>query len=154
MLAGRSRICNLVFLGLKGGRGCLVRILVVDDNPAVRHYLRALLEQQSAWQVCDEARTGKEALQRVEKNPPDMILLDFQMPDLNGLDVARQVMRLFPEIPILMVTIHLSRQLAEEARKAGIRGACAKSDVGSIVEAVDVLLHAGTYFPSLRPPGD
>jgi DNA-binding NarL/FixJ family response regulator len=127
----------------------LVRILVVDDNPAVRHYLRALLEQQSAWQVCGEARTGKEALERVEKNPPDMILLDFQMPDLNGLDVARQLTRFFPEIPILMITIHLSKQLAEEARRVGIRGACAKSDVSSIVEAVDALLHAGTYFPTM-----
>jgi DNA-binding NarL/FixJ family response regulator len=127
----------------------LVRILVVDDNPAVRHYLRALLEQQSAWQVCGEARTGREALERVEKNPPDMILLDFQMPDLNGLDVARQLTRFFPEIPILMITIHLSKQLAEEARRVGIRGACAKSDVSSIVEAVDALLHAGTYFPTM-----
>lgn len=127
----------------------MVRILVVDDNPAVRHYLRALLEQQSAWQVCGEARTGREALERVEKNPPDMILLDFQMPDLNGLDVARQLTRFFPEIPILMITIHLSRQLAEEARRVGIRGACAKSDVSSIVEAVDALLHAGTYFPAM-----
>jgi DNA-binding NarL/FixJ family response regulator len=127
----------------------LVRILVVDDNPAVRHYLRALLEQQSAWKVCGEARTGREALERVEKSPPDMILLDFQMPDLNGLDVARQLTRFFPEIPILMITIHLSKQLAEEARRAGIRGACAKSDVSSIVEAVDALLHAGTYFPTM-----
>lgn len=125
----------------------VVRILVVDDNPAVRHYLRALLEQQASWQVCDEARTGGEAIQRVRKNPPDMILLDFQMPDLNGLDVARQISQMFPEIPILLVTIHLSRQLADEARRAGIRGACAKTDVGSIVEAVDALLHEGTYFP-------
>ena len=93
----------------------MVRILVVDDNPAVRHYLRALLEQQSTWQVCGEARTGREALERVEKNPPDMILLDFQMPDLNGLDVARQLTRFFPEIPILMITIHLSKQLADLA---------------------------------------
>jgi DNA-binding NarL/FixJ family response regulator len=131
-----------------GGNTVLVRILVVDDNPSVRHYLRGLLEQQSMWQVCDEARTGKEALQRIERNPPDVILLDFQMPDVNGLDVARQVAKLFPAIPILMVTIHLSKQLAEEARKAGIRGACAKSDVGSIVEAVDTLLHNKTYFPT------
>jgi two-component system invasion response regulator UvrY len=127
----------------------LIRILVVDDNPAVRHYLRALLEQQSAWQVCAEARTGREALQRVETNPPDVILLDFQMPDLNGLDVAREIARQFPKIPILMVTIHLSRQLAEEARRVGIRGACAKSDVGSIVEAVNALLHEETYFPQM-----
>jgi len=126
-----------------------VRILVVDDNPAVRHYLRALLEQQATWKVSDEARTGAEAIQRVTKNPPDMVLLDFQMPDLNGLDVARKISGLFPEIPILMVTIHLSKQLTDECRRAGVRGACAKSDVGSIVEAVDTLLHAGTYFPAM-----
>jgi len=78
-----------------------------------------------------------------------MILLDFQMPDINGLDVARQISGQFPEIPILMITIHLSKQLAEEARRAGIRGACAKSDVGSIVEAVDALLHEKTYFPTM-----
>jgi DNA-binding NarL/FixJ family response regulator len=83
-----------------------------------------------------------------------MILLDFQMPDLNGLDVARQITKLFPEIPILMVTIHLSKQLAEEARRVGVRGACAKSDVGSIVKAVDALLHAGTYFPSMTSTGN
>lgn len=131
----------------------MIRILVVDDNPAVRHYLRALLEQQSTWQVCDEARTGGEAIQRVIKNPPDVIVLDFQMPDLNGLDVARQISGLFPEIPILMVTIHLSKQLAEEARRVGIRGACAKTDVGSIVEAVDALLHERTYFPAMSAIG-
>lgn len=125
----------------------MVRILVADDNPVVRHYLRGLLEQQTTWRVCDEARTGGEALERVQNNRPDVILLDFQMPDLNGLDVAKRIAQLFPEIPILMVTIHLSKQLAEEARKAGIRGVCLKSDVGSIVDAVDTILHERTYFP-------
>jgi two-component system, NarL family, invasion response regulator UvrY len=131
----------------------VVRILVVDDNPAVRHYLRAILEQQGAWQVCDEARTGGEALQRVQKTPPpDLILLDFQMPDINGLDVARQISELFPKIPILMVTIHLSQQLAEAAKQVGVRGACAKTDVGSIVQAVDALLHEQTFFPIMSAP--
>jgi two-component system invasion response regulator UvrY len=125
----------------------LIRILVADDNPAVRHYLRSLLELQNDWRVCGEARTGGEALDRIQENPPDILLLDFQMPDLNGLDVARVVSRLFPQMPILMVTIHLSTQLAEEARKAGIRGVCLKSDVGSIVGAVDAVLHQQTYFP-------
>ena len=129
----------------------MVRILVADDNPAVRHYLRGLLELQSTWRVCGEACTGGEVLERVQDNPPDMILLDFQMPDLNGLDVARRIARLFPDIPILMVTIHLSQQLADEARKAGIRGVCSKSDVGSIVGAVDALLQRQTYFPQMSP---
>ena len=125
----------------------MIRILVADDNPAVLHYLRGLLELQADWRVCGEARTGGEALERIKENPPDMVLLDFQMPDLNGLDVARKVAQLFPKIPILMVTIHLSQQLAEEARKVGIRGVCLKSDVGSIVGAVSAVLRQETYFP-------
>lgn len=127
----------------------MVRILVVDDNPAVRHYLRSILEQKTAWQVSDEARTGEEALERIQKTPPDVVLLDFQMPDLNGLDVAREIMRSWPSIPILMVTVHMNTQLAAAARAVGIRGVCAKSDVGSIVEAVDALLQKGTYFPNM-----
>ena len=127
----------------------MVRILLVDDNPSVRHYLRAVLEQQIAWRVCGEARTGAEALQRVIEAPPDLILLDYQMPDLNGVEVARQIFELFPKIPILMVTLHLSRQLADAARLAGVRGACAKQDIGSVVEAVQVLLREQTYFPMI-----
>lgn len=124
----------------------MVRILVVDDNPAVRRYLRAILEQQSAWQVCGEARTGVEALQKVFDVHPDLILLDQQMPDLNGVDVAKRISQAFPKIPMLMVTLHLSKQLAEAAREAGIRGACAKQDIGALVEAVEVLLRDQTYF--------
>ena len=127
----------------------MVRILLVDDNPSVRHYLRAILELQASWRVCGEARTGAEALHKVLESPPDVILLDYQMPDLNGVDVARQICELFPKIPILMVTLHLSRQLADAARLAGARGACAKQDIGSIVEAVEVVLRHETYFPTI-----
>ena len=127
----------------------VVRILVVDDNPSVRRYLRAILEQQSLWQVCGEANTGSEALHRVLEASPDVILLDYKMPDLNGVDVARQIAQRFPRIPILLITLYLSKQLAEAARQAGVRGVCAKQDVGSIVEAVEVLLREQTYFPGL-----
>jgi len=73
------------------------------------------------------------------------------MPDSNGVDIAKQISQMFPQIPILMVTLHLSSQLAEAARKAGVRGACAKQDIGSVVEAVDILLHHKTYFPTNGP---
>ena len=125
----------------------MIRILIVDDNPAVRRYLRAILEQQEAWQVSGEARSGAEALQSVLQGPPDLVVLDYQMPDLNGVDVARQISEMFPKLPILMVTLHLSKQLADAAREAGVRGACAKQDISSVVEAVDILLHDKTYFP-------
>ena len=129
----------------------MIRILIVDDNPAVRRYLRAILEQQETWRVCGEAQNGGEALHKVSESPPDLIVLDYQMPDLNGVDVAKQISTMFPRIPILMVTLHLSRQLADAAREAGVRGACAKQDVGAVVEAVDLLLHDRTYFP-MTPP--
>jgi DNA-binding NarL/FixJ family response regulator len=137
---------------VKGGFR-LVRILVADDTPAVRNYLRSLLEQQSGWRVSDQVATGAEALLRVKENPPDIILLDFQMPDLNGIEVAQQIAQLFPQIPILMVTIHVSNQLVDEARRTGIRGLCAKWDVGSIIEAVNALLRHDTYFPQVSSAG-
>jgi len=126
----------------------VIRILIVDDNPSVRRYLRAILEQQESWRVSGEARTGAEAFEQVLASPPDLVVLDYQMPDVNGVDIARQISEMFPQIPILMVTLHLSRQLAEAAREAGVRGACAKQDIGSVVEAVDQLLHHQTYFPT------
>ena len=145
MLVGPLGIRAFIF---QRGGFRLIRILVVDDNPAVRRYLRAILEQQEGWRVCGEARTGGEALHRVvESPPPDLVVLDYQMPDLNGVDVAKQISAMFPKIPILMVTLHLSRQLADAAREAGVRGACAKQDIGAVVEAVDLLLHDQTYFP-------
>lgn len=132
----------------------MIRILIVDDNPAVRRYLRAILEQQESWHVCGEARTGAEALHCVAESLPDLIVLDYKMPDLNGVDIARRISETFPKIPILMVTLHLSKQLADAAREAGVRGACAKQDIGSVVEAVEVLLRDQTYFPAQPPsPG-
>src|SRR5450755_3340233 len=135
-------------MGVRPQEQKAVRILVVDDNAAVRHYLRRVLEQQDNWRVCDEARNGKEAVERVSSVQPDLVVIDFQMPEMNGLDAAKIISRLSPKTPILMVTLYLSKQLSEEARKAGVRGACAKTDVGSVVNAVEALLREETYFPN------
>lgn len=129
-------------------RVAVIRILVVDDNPAVRRYLRGILEQHDDWKVCDEARNGQEAVERFQIIRPDVVVLDFQMPEMNGLDAAKIMTRLSPETPILMVTLYLSKQLSEEARKAGIRGTCAKSDISCVVDAVGALLREETYFPN------
>jgi DNA-binding NarL/FixJ family response regulator len=67
---------------------------------------------------------------------------------MNGLDAARQIVHLSPQTPILMVSIHLSKQLSDEARRVGIRGACAKTDISSVVDAVGALLREETYFPA------
>jgi DNA-binding NarL/FixJ family response regulator len=123
-----------------------VRILVVDDSELMRRSLRMLLEQRDQWRVCSEATNGREAIEKAQQSSPDVIVLDFQMPEMNGLDAAKEIRRRSPGIPILMVTLHMSPQLAQQAKVIGIRGACDKNDVGCVIDAVDTLLHHGTYY--------
>lgn len=126
-----------------------VRILLVDDSQLMRRCLRTLLEQQDSWKVCSEASNGQEAIERAQQAAPDVIVLDFQMPKMNGLDAAREIRKWLPETPILMVTLHMSAQLEDQAKKIGIRGACDKGNINCVVEGVDALLHQGTYYPTL-----
>ena len=123
-----------------------VRILLVDDSQLMRRCLRTLLEQQDSWKVCSEASDGEEAIERAQQTAPDVIVLDFQMPKMNGLDAAKEIRRQSPETPILMVTLHMSPQLESQAKKIGIRGACDKGNIRCVVEGVDALLHHGTYY--------
>ena len=126
----------------------MVRILIADDSATVRRCLRGLLDHHADWLVCEEASNGKEAVERFQQAKPDLIVLDFQMPEMNGLDAARLIANVSPKTPILMVTVHLSKHLSEEARKVGIRGACAKTDINCVVDAVGALLREETYFPN------
>jgi DNA-binding NarL/FixJ family response regulator len=125
-----------------------VRILLVDDSQLMRRCLRTLLEQQGSWQICGEASNGQEAVEKAQQAAPDVIVLDFQMPKMNGLDAAREIRRRSPDVPILMVTLHMSPQLEDQAKKIGIRGACDKGNITRVVEGVDALLHHGTYYPN------
>lgn len=137
----------LTFKGTGSEQG-RIRILVADDNASVRGYLRRILEQHRDWQVCDEAQNGQEAVERFRHAKPDIILLDFLMPEMNGLEAARAIAQISPDTPILIVTLYLSRQLSEEARKVGARGACAKTDVRSLFDGIGALLKEETYFPN------
>jgi DNA-binding NarL/FixJ family response regulator len=125
-----------------------IRILIVDDSPLVRQRLRDMLQQHPHWKVCGEAASGSEAIQKVQGLGPDLIVLDFLMPGMNGLQAARELGKVVPDVPILMFTMHLSRQLVEEARNVGIRGAVAKSDAGRIIEGVEALLRNEAFFCS------
>ena len=128
--------------------------MIVDDNPAVRRYLTAILEQQPTWRVCAEARTGGEALHKVLESPPDLIVLDYPNARLEWRRCRpSRFSTMFQRIPILMVTLHLSRELADAARGAGVRGACAKQDIGAGVEAVDLLMHDHRHFPVMLTGG-
>jgi DNA-binding NarL/FixJ family response regulator len=124
----------------------MARILIVDDSSLVRQRLKDLLQQHPDWDVVGEAANGRDAIDRVQQLNPDVIVLDFLMPGMDGLQAARELGRVVPRIPILMFTMHMSRQLMQEARKVGIRGAVAKSDVTRVIEGLEALLRHEQFF--------
>ena len=101
------------------------RILIVDDNPVVCQQLRKLLELHPDWEVCGEAVDGRDAVDKARQLAPDLILLDFAMPVMNGLQSAQEIAKLFPKTPMLLFTMFLSNQLVDEAKSSGIQGAVA-----------------------------
>ena len=135
-------------MGAGNAPGEMVRILVADDQEGVRKRVIATLTSRKGFEVCGEASTGKEAVQLAKELKPDLIVLDITMPEINGLDAARHVQNFAPDTPILILSVHKSRQLMEEARKVGVRGYVTKGEaVQKLVQAVDAVLQDRTYFP-------
>ncbi|HZQ25897.1 MAG TPA: response regulator transcription factor [Terriglobales bacterium] len=123
---------------------------MVDDNWVVRQQLRKLLELHRDWEVCGEAVDGRDAIEKTRVLQPDLVLLDFAMPVMNGLQSAQEIARQFPDTPMLLFTMFLSNQLVDEARHSGIRGAVAKADVvRDLVPGIEAVLRDETFFPSI-----
>jgi DNA-binding NarL/FixJ family response regulator len=100
-------------------------ILIVDDSTLIRRTLRSYIEQNSDWQVCGEAENGKVAVDKVQELNPDVVILDFQMPVMDGLETARRIASCAPNTAMVMVTMHDSEQLRKDAQAVGI-GRCVK----------------------------
>lgn len=112
----------------------------------IRSQLRAVLEKQDQWVVVGEAEDGRRAVEKWNENAPNLTVMDFVMPEMDGLEASRQLSQQHPDTPILMVTVDPSKQLEQEAKKAGVKGLVAKADVHSIFAAVEALLNGKTYF--------
>ena len=125
------------------------RILIADDNPHMRQVLRNVIEQNPDWEICGEAVDGKDAIQKVQQLSPDLVVMDFLMPGVNGLEAAREINRMAPTVPILMCTMYLSRQLTEILKTAGCRGAVAKSGADQLARGMQALLRRETFFDSV-----
>jgi DNA-binding NarL/FixJ family response regulator len=122
------------------------RILIADDNPHVRHALRTLLEHNPDWVVCGEAVDGRDAVAKAKQLTPDLIVLDFLMPGLNGLEAAREIHKSAPNTRMLMCTMYLSPQLTEVAKSSGVRGAVPKTGIGHLTKGIEAVLRDETFF--------
>src|SRR5271169_2680529 len=126
-----------------------LRILVADDHDVVRKGLKMLIEEHAGWQVCGEARTGREAAEKCAQLNPDILVIDVSMPDLNGLEATKQIRKACPRTEVLVITHHDSDEMAAEVMEAGARGYVLKSDSDTdLVRAVEALSHHKPFFTS------
>lgn len=117
-----------------------LRIVIVDDHAVVRRGVRALLESQPGWEIAGEAVTGREAVDLAKRLYPDIVVMDLSLPELNGLDAARQILKDSPRTEVLVLTMHHSEELVRNVLQAGARGYVLKSDADeSLIAAVESL---------------
>jgi two-component system, NarL family, response regulator DegU len=124
----------------------MTRILVIDDNHLIRRALRQMIQTRQSWEVCGEGRDGQEAVVKHAELNPNIIVMDINMPTLNGLQAARQILKDYPSASILILSISDSAAMVEEVRKAGIKGFCSKNTMGYFFDAVETILRGETYF--------
>lgn len=123
------------------------RILLADDHEVVRAGLRALLEEQSGWEVVAEAVDGRDAVEKASKLKPDAVVIDIAMPSLNGLEAVRQIVKAVPNTKVLVLTMYDSDPLIQQVLQAGARGYLLKSDAGrDLVSAIEALRRNKTFF--------
>src|SRR5580700_3972704 len=123
-----------------------IRILVADDHAVVRHGLKTILSH-SGWTVCGEAKSGAEALALANQLRPDVVVMDLNMPGMNGIEALRAIKGRWPKVGIVVLTLHFSEQLVREIIKAGARGYVMKSDADrDLVDAVSAVAAAKTYI--------
>ena len=126
-----------------------VRIVIADDHELVRRGARALLESQPGWKVVGEASTGRQALEQVKTLKPDVVLMDISMPELNGLEATRQILKVVPRTQVLILTLHESEQVMRSVLEAGARGYILKSDAErKLLEAVEAVHQGRAFFTS------
>jgi len=126
-----------------------VRILVADDHEVVRQGLRRLLEAQPGWEICGEAVTGRDAVEKAKQLKPDVVVLDYSMPGLNGAEATRQIIERVPRTEVLILTMHGAEQLIREALEAGARGYVLKSDASrDLISAVHALIEHKPFLSS------
>lgn len=125
------------------------QILIADDHEIVRHGVRNLISSVADYECCAEAITGRDAVRLAEELQPDVAVLDISMPELNGIEAARQILKVCPATKILIFTVHDAERLVYEVFNAGAHGYILKSDAGRhLLSAIESVLAGRHYFSS------
>ena len=125
----------------------MLRILIADDHDVVRCGLRKIFEARPAWKIVAEVADGREAVAKAIETVPDVAIVDYAMPSLNGAEITRRIRKSLPNTEILIVTMYESEQLISAVLRAGARGYLFKSDAsGHLLAAVEALASHKPYL--------
>jgi DNA-binding NarL/FixJ family response regulator len=130
----------LKFLRQPEGTAPVKTILVVDDSPDVRHVVRTFLERDASFKVCGEAGDGLEAIKKAELLTPDLLLLDFLMPGMNGIDVANVLRQLLPKTKIAIFSNYTHDFGARLSSAVGIDAVIAKGSLADMAKSLKKLI--------------
>ena len=123
------------------------RILIADDHAAVRRSIRSILETHPEWELVCEATNGREAVEQARRLKPDVVVLDVTMPGLNGFDATREILKEAPDTQVLLITMHESAELTDEALRAGAQGVILKSGADDLlIRAIESLSKTGVHL--------
>jgi two-component system response regulator NreC len=124
-----------------------LRILIADDHEVVREGMRALIEHEPGWEVCGTAMTGQEAVDTAKKLKPEVVVLDMTMPELDGLDVLREIKRALPNTEVVIFSAHHSEEVIEQLFDAGAKSYIQKTDASRhLVAAIRSLAEHKPFF--------
>lgn len=145
ILGKRSSVADLP--QRSGPRAGMTRILIADDHEVVRSGVRGILEERTGWAVVAEAADGKQAIDQSIAVKPDVAIVDYSLPLINGIEVTRQIRMRVPSIEVLIFTMHDNETLMRDLLQAGARGYLLKSDASQyLVSAVEALVAHRPFF--------
>lgn len=136
-----------------------LRVMLADDNQSIRAKLRALIESRAEWRVVGEAVNGRDAVQKVGEVKPDVLILDYSMPELDGISAIPEIHRVAPDTEIVMLTVHDVRFTVGRAVAAGARGYVVKTEIKrDLMRAVEAASQHKTFLsfqdPQKEPAGE
>lgn len=123
------------------------RIFLVDDHPMLRTGLIRLIENKAGCEVCGESETASAAMDAIPAAAPDIVLMDISLPDKSGLELIKDLLARFPELRILVFSMHDEMLYAERVVRAGAKGYLMKGEsTEKLIEAIDCVLAGGLYL--------